>query len=231
MPEAPLERRAGLPVAGRATAATAAFLHCLLSTCPFYLPFLLSLSTCLLSTCPFYLPLGTLLLFLGDLLHCVLHPPPPPLASAPTEAVPRRTLLVNIWPCQPPGAAHIPLPSLPPLAPHPAEPAAVAAIAAASSPLVLTLASPAPFERHLEAWRQQTLPVMPPAAANPKTLSLGPGPSPSLSPSLSPSPFRQFFDPSRDSRAIKILFLFLQYFLICFRTCFIKQSRKISFDI
>ena len=97
----------------------------------------------------------------------MLHPPPPPLASAPTEAVPRRTLLVNIWPCQPPGAAHIPLPSLPPLAPHPAEPAAVAAIAAASSPLVLTLASPAPFERHLEAWRQQTLPVMPPAAAKP----------------------------------------------------------------
>ena len=182
------------------------------------------------------MPLGTLLLFLGDLLHCVLHPPPPPLASAPTEAAPRRTLLVNIWPCRPRGAAHIPLPPLPPLAPlthttprppphpgraamsaadgvstgtigrtpdatapvndataaavavtshpahpahpaEPAEPAAVAAVAAAPSPIVLTLTSPAPFERHLEAWRQQTLPVMPPAAAKPKTLSLGPGPS------------------------------------------------------
>ena len=99
MPEAPLESRAGLPVAGHATAATAACLHGLLSTYAFYLP-------------PFCMPLGTLLLFLGDLLHCVLHPPPPPLASAPTEAAPRRTLLVNIWPCRPRGAAHIPLPPL-----------------------------------------------------------------------------------------------------------------------
>uniref|UniRef100_A0A7S3AEW8 Uncharacterized protein n=1 Tax=Haptolina ericina TaxID=156174 RepID=A0A7S3AEW8_9EUKA len=51
---------------------------------------------------------GSLLMFDGSLLHCVLHPPSL-LATMPTEMKPRRTLLVNLWARKPEGATHVPL--------------------------------------------------------------------------------------------------------------------------
>eukprot|EP00811_Abedinium_folium_P035234 NODE_8044_length_1528_cov_2.538187.p1 GENE.NODE_8044_length_1528_cov_2.538187~~NODE_8044_length_1528_cov_2.538187.p1 ORF type:complete len:331 (-),score=76.38 NODE_8044_length_1528_cov_2.538187:534-1526(-) len=49
------------------------------------------------------------LLFPGDLLHGVLEPPPPPAGIAPTDAMPRVTLLVNWWSLRP-AVAHDHLP-------------------------------------------------------------------------------------------------------------------------
>ena len=102
---------------------------------------------------------GSLLLFAGDLVHCVLHPPPL-LATPPTEQAPRRTLLVNFWGVRPPGAADVLLPSLPPLPPPLCVPAETepeaAAVPAAPEPAVLPCA--VPFARHQRPWRNQQLP-------------------------------------------------------------------------
>ena len=118
---------------------------------------------------------GALLLFQGDLLHCVLHPPPPPLAAAPTEAQPRRTLLVNFWAAKPPGATQArltPLEALPSFAPEAAAAGAAPAAeangasprrapsarthwSAASSARVLPLPRAAPLSADVRCWTEQ----------------------------------------------------------------------------
>lgn len=116
---------------------------------------------------------ASLLLFEGDLPHCVLHAPPPPLAEPTSEDRPRRTLLVNFWASRPPGATDVPLPSLPAL------PTALEAAfgrsggSDSSEPtvsstlrLMLTAGGPptksprvsTPFVSHAPSWRRQQLP-------------------------------------------------------------------------
>jgi hypothetical protein len=80
---------------------------------------------------------GSLLLFEGDLLHCVLHAPSAgALGLPPTEAQPRRTLLVNFWAEQPPGAVEAPLPQLPPPQPQLPPPPQLPSQAAYATPPV-----------------------------------------------------------------------------------------------
>ena len=105
---------------------------------------------------------GTLLFFSGDRLHCVLHTPPLPLGQLPTDDAPRRTLLVNFWPTQPPGAVEVPLPELPEW--HAGKTTAEEANAAgraAAQPVAARAATwraRGPFAADAEAWKAQRLP-------------------------------------------------------------------------
>jgi hypothetical protein len=100
---------------------------------------------------------GAMLLFVGNLFHGVLHTPPLPLAAAPTEVVPRRTLLVNFWGDHPPGAVDAPLPQLEASHVRTLPTAEVEAAQQMAPQLPLRFPSTA-FAGHSEHWRQQVLP-------------------------------------------------------------------------
>ena len=103
---------------------------------------------------------GSLLLFRGELLHCVLHTPPEPLGLPLTEQAPRRTLLVNFWVDRPPGAVDVPLPSLPAVesTPRVLDCKGESPGLQARAPESTVLALHRPFTSHLEQWSLQRLP-------------------------------------------------------------------------
>ena len=101
---------------------------------------------------------SSLLLFEGDLPHCVLHTPPAPLGAQPTEAHPRRTLLVNFWATPPPGASDVPLPTLPPPPLTPPTTVIVGQTRGVESVLRIPMPQGTRFAEHATAWQQQLLP-------------------------------------------------------------------------
>ena len=116
---------------------------------------------------------GSLLLFQGDLAHCVLHAPPAPLGLEPTDAHPRRTLLVNFWDRRPPGATDALLPELLPSAAQAGD-ATDPSPAGPSGPLHLVEAEEL-LSPHADSWRKQRLPESIIDHAVQKTKSSGSG--------------------------------------------------------
>ena len=98
-----------------------------------------------------------LLVFSGDLLHCVCHAPP---GFAPaTDDAPRRTLLMNWWARRPAGAVRegVPRSLLPSSVEAPA--AAMQQVAAPKTSAAVRVSAACSFEDHVAEWRRQVVPT------------------------------------------------------------------------